>query len=153
VEHRDMSQREQRAFDARVRLITTTIAFAALVATPDNNGQDMDVDVAELQEGEVVLGYEVEVVVAPSGGGVSGLTMIMGPESDPDGMIASGLDLVGAAAGFYRGTAGVRPMGNMGGETIVANFDPDGGHKVSALTAGSIKVHLYVAKADARTRD
>jgi hypothetical protein len=148
-----MSQREIRAFDARVRVISTTIAFAALVATPDNNGQDLDVDVAELQPGEVLLGAEVEVVVAPSGGSVSALTMLLGTEDDPDAIIASDLDLVGKSAGFYRGTAGVRPLGAMGGETIVANFDPDGGHKISALTAGSIKVHLYVAKADARTRD
>jgi hypothetical protein len=148
-----MSQREIRAFDARVRVISTTIAFAALVATPDNNGEDLDVDVAELQPGEVLLGAEVEVVVAPSGGSVSALTMLLGTEDDPDAIIASDLDLVGKAAGFYRGTAGVRPLGAMGGETIVANFDPDAGHKISALTAGSIKVHLYVAKADGRTRD
>ena len=146
-----MLQREIRSYEARLRHIIITIALADLVGSADTNGTDGDAELLDLGDGEVLVDYDFEVVTPGSGGSVSSLAVTLGRSGDKDS-IASALDGM-AVAGLYKGTAGVRPGGLYEGETLVANFDPDGGHKLSALTAGVVKVHLYVAKPDARTVD
>lgn len=146
-----MLTREIRSYEARLRVVTITIALASVVGSADTNGTDGDVELYDMAEGEVLVDYDFEVVTPGSGGSVSSLAVTLGRSGDKDS-IASALDGM-AVAGLYKGTAGVRPRGAYGGETLVANLDPDGGHKLSALTAGELKVHLYVAKPDARTVD
>jgi len=136
--------REKRAYAARILVLATTIGHADLTDT--DNGDDQSIELGTLPEGAIVLGYDVEIVTPFSGGSVSTLALDIGEEDDPDS-IAADISAM-AAAGLKKGTAGARPDGAYGGKTLVANFDPDGGHNLAALTAGSLIVSIYYAKPD-----
>lgn len=134
-------KREKGSYASRLRVLSKTIGHAAL--TDADNGDDQSIELGDLPAGAVVLGHDVQIVTPFAGGSVSSLSLDIGEEADPDS-IAANIDAM-AAAGLYKGTAGARPTGDYSSKTLVANFDPDAGHALDALTAGSVVVKIYYA--------
>lgn len=92
----------------------------------------------ELPAGARILGVELRLATAFSGGGNAVVTVDIGG-TDADA-ITDGADVFTGAAAAQSGPAGINTHGNLGGQQLTATFTADVG--LAELTAGSVVIDV-----------
>jgi len=147
------------SFLSAPRCISQTVTFAELTAS--SNGADQTISLNEkLPANAIVLATWINVETLFSGGGASAVTLDVGwsgGAADAEGWYknqdvftgaATGIRAIGTGGALGNRVAGANCDVDAAVRTITLNFDPDGGHKLSELTAGSVSFNLiYVIEA------
>lgn len=127
---------------------TVTVAYnnAAFVAA-NSNGTAAVVNIgATLPANARILSCDARSFTAFSGGSISTLSMKIGTSGDDDALVSAS-DMVAAAVdgGPSTFTRGIRPNKTFisSGAQLIATFTPDGSHKLSDLSAGSITIDVF----------
>lgn len=120
-----------------------SVVFGDLSAG-SSNGASVSINIgAVLPANARILSYNVELTTPFTGGSASAVTIDIGTSGDADA-IADGVDVFAAAVDGNASSApaGIAPFKHFtaGGAQLLAKFTPDGGHKLSELTAGACKV-------------
>lgn len=118
------------------------VTVAALTAAATTQAINFD---AALPAGAVIVGHEITIDTAFSGGGSSSATFDVGG-TDADAIV-DGADVFTGAATPKAGTAGINPTGFLGGQTLKITVESD--VNVNLLTAGdaTVKVAYIVPRA------
>jgi len=127
---------------------TVTIAFdnAALTATSGSaNGTAATVNISTaLPANARIVGVDLNTYTPFTGGSVSAVALDIGSSGDIDALV-DGADLFAAAVDGGPSTrpTGIRPNKIYATATqLIATLTPDAGHKLSALTAGSVVIDV-----------
>jgi len=127
---------------------TVTIAFdnAALTATSGSaNGTAATVNIStSLPANARIVGVDLNTYTPFTGGSVSAVALDVGSSGDIDALV-DGADLFAAAVDGGPSTrpTGIRPNKIYATATqLIATLTPDAGHKLSALTAGSVVIDV-----------
>lgn len=137
-----MFARVNQAHKARPKYLELPVGHADL----DAGATTQSLDIGDVPAGAMILGTEVLLATAFSGGSVSNLVVAIGTTGDPDAILASA-DLDGAAVDGQASThtAGIAPNKRFAAATTLKALFTATGDYVSALTAGACTLRVYYA--------
>lgn len=123
---------------------TATIGEAALTDAVAGEAQAINIGTA-LPANALVMGVRATLTTQFTGGAVSAVVLDVGYAGSTESVMKD-LDVFGSVAAGAQytdgSTAKPKPVA-ASAKQLIATFTPDGGHALSALTAGSVKVDVF----------
>lgn len=130
------------ALESVIKLTSLRIQHGDLTDADNGDSQTFNIGTT-LPAGAWVIGHQINVATAFSGGGATDVTVAIGG-TDADGIVAATSVFTGVS-GKISGTSGASPFGIYGGEQLTATVDIDAGHNLAGLTAGDMTISILYA--------